>query len=92
MLGRPLIALDQAPKFHFQNERAQGSVATDLHTLIKQDSISTSSKIQLDSELNDLVNVCNLLATLVTARDFLLVTGGNPDENLLSRMSRLSLR
>ncbi len=85
-----MIDADQAPKFVFQND-GLGRAKADLSTMIEQERLPNSIRTQVDGELRQLVDVCNLLKRAETTRDFLLVTGGPADETLLRRMEALRL-
>lgn len=62
-----------------------------LADVIEQVDLYSSVKMQIETELKELVDVCDLLSMVETARDFLLVTGGKPDDSLGQRMKMLRL-
>ncbi|CAG0904005.1 unnamed protein product [Cyprideis torosa] len=88
LVGRPLIDVNQVPRFHFQNDKIH---TTRLSELIRQDCLLGSLKLQLDTELKKLPDVCNLLSIAETTRDFLLITGGPAGDSLFTRMKDLRL-
>lgn len=90
LTGKPLIDASQIPKFRFQNDEVRAGAAL-LQDSIPQVHLSAGLRYQMDCELKQLVDVCELLSLAETARDFLLVTGGSPDDSLLHRMKRLRL-
>ncbi|CAG0886586.1 unnamed protein product [Cyprideis torosa] len=89
LVGRPLIDANQVPRFHFQNDKIQ---TTRLSELIPQDCLLGSLRLQLDTELKKLPDVCDLLSIAETTRDFLLITGGPEGDSLFKRMKDLRLK
>ena len=80
------------PRFRFQNEsNLFGDQTLRLGDKIAQVHLPGNYRQQLESDLKTLVDVCDLLSLAETARDFLLVTGGNAGDGLLARMKQLRL-
>jgi hypothetical protein len=88
--GRPLINGNLAPKFAFLNDDLRGDKVR-LGEVIPQEDLPNSIRTQIDTELRQVSDVCNLLRLAEITRDFLLVTGGPDSEVLHIRMKKLRL-
>ena len=56
-----------------------------------QEQLANSSQHQLEAEIRSLPELCRLLGSLQTARDFLLETGGRTSDDLVLLLRRLHL-
>ena len=88
--GRPLIDDKLAPKFFYQDDNLRGDTIS-LAEVIEQEPLASSLSAHLDLELRHVVDVCHILKSAETTRDFLRVTGGERNESLLKRMKKLRL-
>ena len=67
------------------------SVFFSLPSLKKNRNKYNSSQHQLEAEIRSLPELCRLLGSLQTARDFLLETGGRTSDDLVLLLRRLHL-
>ena len=81
MLGRPRIIGSEILKVKFLEDRSHRSQQL-LSSKIKQQVLGNTLEHQLDVEVRGVPELCQLLDSLHTAREFLLQTGGDPEQSL----------
>ena len=78
--GKPRLLEEELPRILFLEDRSRLQAL--LATQIPQERLSNSSQHQLETEARMLPELCRLLDSVLTARDFLLEAGGEPARDL----------
>jgi len=88
--GRPRMMGNELPRILYLEDRI-GIQHKELSTKVVQELVINSRQHQLEMELKMLPDLCKLLDSLHTAREFLLETGGDPSHDLPAFLGRLRL-
>ena len=67
-------------------EDRSGNSQKTLTSKISQKKLENAVQYQLETEVKQLPDLCKLLESVTTARDFLLEIGGSPDKSLVEFM------
>ena len=67
-------------------EDRSGNNQKTLTSKISQKKLENAVQYQLETEVKQLPDLCQLLESVTTARDFLLEIGGSPDRSLVDFM------
>ena len=67
-------------------EDRSGNIQKTLTSKISQKKLENAVQYQLETEVKQLPDLCQLLESVTTARDFLLEIGGRPDRSLVDFM------
>jgi hypothetical protein len=87
--GRPRLLPAGLPRLLYLEERAGGQPR--LATRIPQEQLGNSAQHQVEQEVKMLPDLCRLLASAQTAREFLLSAPGDPAQELPALLTRLRL-
>ena len=79
--GRPRLLDNELPRIQFLEDRS-GSEQRLLSSRMKQEELSNNTQYQIETEVKSLPDLCQLLESVYTAKDFLLEAGGQPDVSL----------
>ena len=81
MRGRPRLLEEDIPHVQFLEDSGvdynQG-----LHESVAQKSLPNNIQHLVDTDLRSLPDLCELLNSVLTAREFLVTTGGDPNASL----------
>ena len=78
MQGRPRLLGNELPRIQFLEDRS-GSEQKLLSSRITQQDLSNNMQYQIETELKSLPDLCQLLESVYTAKDFLMEAGGQHD-------------
>ena len=81
MQGRPRLLDTELPRIQFLEDRS-GSEQKLLSSKIVQQELSNNTQYQIETELKSLPDLCQLMESVYTAKDFLMEAGGQPDQPL----------
>ena len=79
--GRPRLLDNELPRIQFLEDRS-GSEQRLLSSKITQQDLSNNMQYQIETELKSLPDLCQLLESVYTAKDFLMEAGGQHDLSL----------
>ena len=79
--GRPRLLDNELPRIQFLEDRS-GSEQRLLSSRMKQEELSNNTQYQIETEVKSLPDLCQLLESVYTAKDFLLEAGGQHDMSL----------
>eukprot|EP00092_Neocalanus_flemingeri_P023314 GFUD01025278.1.p1 GENE.GFUD01025278.1~~GFUD01025278.1.p1 ORF type:complete len:2291 (+),score=510.26 GFUD01025278.1:413-6874(+) len=88
--GRPRLLDTELQRIQFLEDRS-GSEQRLLSSRITQQDMSNNAQYQIETELKSLPDLCQLLESVYTAKDFLLEAGGQPDLSLAKFLGNLHL-
>eukprot|EP00092_Neocalanus_flemingeri_P096724 GFUD01123162.1.p1 GENE.GFUD01123162.1~~GFUD01123162.1.p1 ORF type:complete len:1251 (-),score=310.34 GFUD01123162.1:61-3774(-) len=88
--GRPRLLDTELQRVQFLEDRS-GFEQRLLSSRIAQQDMSNNAQYQIETELNSLPDLCQLLESVYTAKDFLLEAGGQPDLSLAKFLGNLHL-
>jgi len=88
--GRPRLLDNELPRIQFLEDRS-GSEQRLLSSRMKQEELSNNTQYQIETEVKSLPDLCQLLESVYTAKDFLLEAGGQPDVSLAQFLAKLHL-
>jgi len=90
IVGRPRLLESELPKIKFLEDRSRFE-QIQLSSKILQEELSNPMQHKIETELKSLPDLCQLLESLYTARDFLLQTGAKSQLSLESFLATLHL-
>ena len=76
------------PYFEFQDEIPKPILSNKIHQI----DLPKNLQHQLETELKDLIDVCDLRALIAQTINYLSIIGGDPQEELLKVMKKLHLK
>ena len=79
--GRPRLLDTELPRIKFLEDRS-GCENMMLSSKFPQQKISNNCQYQIETEIKSLPDLCQLLESVLTARDFLMEAGGQPEMSL----------
>eukprot|EP00090_Calanus_glacialis_P031123 TRINITY_DN5102_c0_g1_i8.p1 TRINITY_DN5102_c0_g1~~TRINITY_DN5102_c0_g1_i8.p1 ORF type:complete len:2193 (-),score=498.77 TRINITY_DN5102_c0_g1_i8:57-6239(-) len=88
--GRPRLLDNELPRIQFLEDRS-GSEQKLLSSRITQQDLSNNMQYQIETELKSLPDLCQLLESVYTAKDFLMEAGGQHDLPLAKFLANLHL-
>merc|ERR1719369_1073005 len=88
--GRPRLLDTELPRIQFLEDRS-GSEQKLLSSRLEQQELSNNTQYQIETELKSLPDLCQLLESVYTAKDFLMEAGGQPDMSLAKFLDNLHL-
>ena len=89
--GRPRLLDNELPRIQFLEDRS-GSEQRLLSSRITQQDLSNNMQYQIETELKSLPDLCQLLESVYTAKDFLMEAGGQHDLSLAKFLVRGDLQ
>jgi len=85
--GRPRLLDNELPRIQFLEDRS-GSEQRLLSSRITQQDLSNNMQYQIETELKSLPDLCQLLESVYTAKDFLMEAGGQHDLSLAKFLAK----